>query len=182
MKLLLAFAPFAAFVVAERLLGVPIGLGTGAAVALLMLVRDAVSPQRKVKLLEIGTTLLFGGLTAYALINDVQWSIAAVRLRVDIGLTLVVLASIALRQPFTLQYARESVSRERWDNPQFLRVNYVISTAWAAAFAVLALADALMEYVPTLPHGAGIALTIAALLGAMKFSKWYPQRAVAGHA
>jgi hypothetical protein len=66
------------------------------------------------------------------------------------------------------------VSRERSDSPRFLRVNYVISAAWALAFAVLALADALMEYVPTVPRSAGIALTIVAILAAMKFTRWYP--------
>jgi hypothetical protein len=166
MNLLLAFPPFVAFVIIERLFGVPFGLGAGAAVAAL-------------KILEIGTTLLFASLTAYALVNDVQWSIAAVRLRVDAGLALVVLTSIASRQPFTLQYARESVSRDQWDTPRFLRVNYVISTAWAVAFAVLALADLLMAYVPTLPHGAGIALTVIAIVAAMKFTKWYPAQIVA---
>jgi hypothetical protein len=179
MNLLLAFPPFVAFVIIERLFGVPFGLGAGAAVAALMMLRDAVSPNRKVKILEIGTTLLFASLTAYALVNDVQWSIAAVRLRVDAGLALVVLTSIASRQPFTLQYAHESVSRDQWDTPRFLRVNYVISTAWAVAFAVLALADLLMAYVPTLPHGAGIALTVIAIVAAMKFTKWYPAQIVA---
>jgi hypothetical protein len=177
MNLLLAFSPFAAFVVVERLMGVVYGLAAGALVAAIMLARDAASAERKVKLLEIGTVLLFSGLMIYALVTDVQWSIAAVRLRVDTGLMLIVLASIALRQPFTLQYARESVPRERWESPAFLRVNDVISSVWAIAFAVLALADAMMEYLPTVPHGAGIALTVMALLAAMKFSRWYPQAA-----
>lgn len=179
MNLLLAFSPFVAFVIIERLFGVPLGLSAGAAVAALLLLRDALSPNRKVKLLEIGTTLLFASLTLYALVNDVQWSVAAVRLRVDAGLAPVVLASIALRQPFTRQYARESVNRDQWNTPRFLRVNYVISTAWAVAFSVLALADVLMAYFPTLPHDAGIALTVVAIVAAMKFTKWYPAQAVA---
>jgi hypothetical protein len=176
MNLLLAFSPFAAFVILERVFGVVVGLGVGAFVAAIVLLRDALSSQRKVKLLEIGTTLLFASLAIYALVSNVEWSVAAVRLRVDAGLALVVLASIALRQPFTLQYAREAVSRERLDSPRFLRVNYVISAAWVGAFAVLALADALMEYVPTVPRSAGIALTIVAILAAMKFTRWYPVR------
>jgi hypothetical protein len=175
MNLLLAFSPFAAFVILERVFGVVVGLGVGAFVAAIVLLRDALSSQRKVKLLEIGTTLL-ASLAIYALVSNVEWSVAAVRLRVDAGLALVVLASIALRQPFTLQYAREAVSRERLDSPRFLRVNYVISAAWVGAFAVLALADALMEYVPTVPRSAGIALTIVAILAALKFTRWYPVR------
>ena len=90
MTLLLAFAPFIAFVVIERLVSVPEGLGAGAIVAAALLARDLVTPGRAIKLLEIGTVLLFGALTVYALSNDVQWSIAAVRLRVDAGLMLIV--------------------------------------------------------------------------------------------
>lgn len=179
MNLLLAFAPFVAFVIIERVFGVQLGLSAGAIVAVMMVLRDAFDRNRSVKLLEIGTTLLFVALTTYALFNDVQWSIAAVRLRVDGGLTLIVLTSLAVRKPFTLQYAREKVHPEQWDSPRFLRVNYVISAVWAVAFALLALADALMAYVPTLPHATGIILTVAAIVAALKFTSWYPEQAVA---
>ncbi len=176
MNLLLAFAPFIAFVVIERLVGVPAGLAAGAIVGAVLLVRDWVTPGRRVKLLEIGTVLLFGALTVYALMNAVQWSIAAVRLRVDAGLMLIVLASIALRQPFTIQYARETVDREHWDSPEFVHVNYVISAAWAVAFGALVLADIVMAYVPTLPHSVGVIATVVALFAAVKFTAWYPDQ------
>ena len=179
MNLLLAFAPFFAFVVIERLAGVPAGLAAGAIVAAALQVRDLLTPGRRIKLLEIGTGLLFGVLTVYALTNDVQWSIAAVRLRVDAGLMLIVLASIALRQPFTLQYARETVSREHWDSPDFVHINYVISAAWAVAFGALVLADIVMAYVPALPHSTGVIATVAALIAAVKFTSWYPEQRVA---
>jgi hypothetical protein len=88
MNLLLAFSPFAAFVILERVFGVVVGLGAGAGVAAILLLRDALNARRKVKLLEIGTTLLFGALAIYALVFNVAWSIAAVRLRVDTGLSM----------------------------------------------------------------------------------------------
>jgi hypothetical protein len=174
MNLLLAFAPFIAFVVIERMVGVPAGLAAGAIVAAVLLVRDLV--------MEIGTALLFGALTVYALANDVQWSIAAVRLRVDAGLMLIVLASLALRQPFTLQYAREVVGREHWHSPDFVHTNYVISAAWAVAFGVLVLADVVMAYVPALPHSTGIIATVVALIATVKFTSWYPEQRVAKRA
>jgi hypothetical protein len=177
MNLLLAFAPFMAFVVIERLVGVPAGLAAGAIVTAVLLVRDLVTPVHRVKVLEVGTVLLFGALTVYALTNDVQWSIAAVRLRVDAGLMLIVLASIALRQPFTLQYAREVVGREHWHSPDFVHTNYVISAAWAVAFGVLVLADLVMAYVPALPHSTGIIATVVALIATAKFTSWYPRAA-----
>lgn len=170
MNMLLAFAPFIAFVVIERAVGTSAGLVAAAFVAAVLLARDLVSRERRVKILEVGTFALFGALAAYALIADPSWSVAAVRLRVDTGLLLIVLASIALRQPFTLQYAREQVSRELWSTPAFVRTNYRITFAWALAFAAMVAADLLMVTMPTLPHIAGILITVAALYSAIKFT------------
>ena len=149
MNLLLAFSPFILFVVIERLFGIPAGLGAGAIAAALLLVHDLVMPGRSPKLLEIGTFLLFGALALYALATGAPWSIAAVRLRVD---------------------------RSIWNDPQFLRANYVISAAWAVAFAVLVLADVAMAARPALPHAGAVAATVLALLAAAWFTDWYPQR------
>ena len=176
MNLLLAFAPFIVFVVAERLAGIPAGLGAGAAVSAFLLIRDLLTPGRGVRLLELGTLFLFGFLALYALAMNPRWSIAAVRLRVDAGLMLIVLASMALRQPFSLQYARERVDQLHWDSPEFLQVNYVISAAWAVAFGVLVLADIVMATMPALPHAGGVAATVVALAAAAWFTGWYPEQ------
>jgi len=176
MNLLLAFAPFIVFVVVERLASIPIGLAAGALAAVALLVRNLLTPGRSVKILEIGTFLLFGLLSLYALATSPQWSIAAVRLRIDAGLLIIVLASMAMRQPFSLQYARQSVDPRHWDSPEFLRINYVISAAWAVAFAVLVLADVVMVYLPALPHAFGVATTVLALAVAAWFTGCYPEQ------
>ncbi|QJP16694.1 hypothetical protein G3545_25490 [Starkeya sp. ORNL1] len=175
MNILLAFAPFLAFALIDRLVGATEGLVAAAIIALAMVIRDRVNG-RSPKILEIGTALLFGGLAAYALFVKPDWSILGVRLRVDAGLLLIVLATIALRQPFTLQYARESVAPELWDSPQFLRTNYVITAVWALAFAVLVIADLVLIYRPDIPPKFGIFATVLALLGAARFTRSYPDR------
>lgn len=101
MNLLLAFAPFIIFVVVERLFGIPAGLAAGALTSVALLVRDLLTPGRSPKLLEIGTFLLFGGLTLLQLAIGEQWSIADVRLRVDAGLLLIVLLSMVFQRPFS---------------------------------------------------------------------------------
>ena len=92
------------------------------------------------------------------------------------GLLLVVLASMAAGRPFTLQYARDQVAPEFWDQPEFIRTNYVITGAWALAFAVMVLAELALLYMPGLPPHAGVVAIILALVGAVKFTGWYPQR------
>lgn len=176
MGILLAFLPFIVYVVVERLAGVRLGLVAATGVAAGLLLRDLVSREKKIKLLELGTMVLFGGLAAYAFLANVVWSIPAVRLRVDAGLLLIVLLSMMLRQPFTLQYAREKVPQELWGEAAFLRTNYVITGVWAAAFAVMVAVDLAMLYVPTLPLRTAIIVTILAIYGAARFTAWYPER------
>jgi hypothetical protein len=177
MGILLAFAPFFVFIVVERLLGVTAGLAAATATSAGLLVRDALSRKKTIKVLEIGTLLLFGGLTAYTVMVKTAWSIPAVRLWVDAGLLVIVLVSLAVRQPFTLQYAREQVSRELWDTPEFVRTNYIITAVWAGAFALMVAADLMMLFVPALPTFVAILVTVAALWGAARFTSWYPERA-----
>ncbi len=175
MGILLAFAPFIGFALVERLVGPTQGLVCGALVAAALLLRDVLIKGQRAKVLEVGTTLLFGGLALYALLAGASWSILGVRLCVDAGLLLIVLVSIALRQPFTLQYAREQTSQEIWNRPEFIRTNYVITGVWALAFMVMVAADLVMLGRPDVPLRFGIITTILALVGAIKFTSWYPE-------
>ena len=176
MNILLAFAPFIAFAVLDRLVGATPGLMAGALVAAGLVLRDALSTSRRVKILEVGTVVLFGGLTCYSLVMAVTWTIVGVRLCVDAGLLVIVLLSLAVRQPFTLQYARESVAKEFWETREFLRTNDAISGVWAGAFALMVGADLVMLYVPSVPTRVGVWVSILAIFGAYRFTEWYPQR------
>jgi hypothetical protein len=176
MGIVLSFAPFIAFALVDRLFGSTAGLLAGALVSAAWVARDLVGKRRSPRLLELGSLLLFGGLAIYAALASPDWSVIGVRLRVDCGLLLIVVASLAVRRPFTLQYAREQVPREDWNTPAFLKTNDVISTVWALAFVVLVAADVVMLYRPDVPLRAGIVATVLALYGAIKFTAWYPNR------
>jgi len=173
---LLAFAPFIVFALAARLLGGTAGLIAAAVVSVGLLVRDLVGSGRAPKVLEIGAAVLFAGLALFAVLAGPAWSIMDVRLRVDAGLLLIVLVSLAIRRPFTLQYARETVPREYWDRPAFIRTNAIITAAWALAFAVMVAADLVLIYAPGVPPVVGIVATVLALVAAIKFTSWYPKR------
>ncbi len=179
MGILLAFAPFLAFALIDRLSGPTEGLIAGAVVSAALLLRDLIQG-RTAKVLEIGTAILFGGLALYALLGRPSWSVVGVRLVVDAGLLLIVLASLAMRRPFTLQYARERVAPELWGEPEFVRTNHVITAVWALAFAVMVVAELVLLYVPDIPPRAGIVAIVLALVGAVKFTGWYPERRRAG--
>jgi hypothetical protein len=174
MGMLLAFAPFIAFAIIDRVVGSIDGLMAGAVTSALLLAWGAIH-HRAPKILEAGTFLLFFGLAVYAILAKPIWSIMDVRLRVDAGLLAIVVASMALRRPFTLQYARETVDKAAWESPAFLRTNNVITAVWALAFLAMVVADLILIYRPDLPR-VGIFITVAALVGALKFTSWYPER------
>ena len=177
MGALLGFLPFIVFALVERSLGVVPGLACAALVSVGLLVRDRLRGQREVNILEAGSALVFGALTAWVLLaGSDTWSIWRVRLWVDGGLTLVVLFGMALGRPFTLPYARRQVSPQIAATPAFLRVNQVISGAWALALAVLTAADLLMVLRPQTPFWVGVGLTLGALAIAAWFTRWYPAR------
>jgi hypothetical protein len=176
MGILLAFAPFFVFAVVDRFWGSTQGLAAGAATSAILILREWKRSRGNPKILEIGTFLLFGGLAVYSALSSTGASIMSVRLRVDAGLLAIVLITIAFRRPFTLQYARERVPREQWSSPAFINTNYTLTAAWAAAFAVVVAADALLLFRPDLPSWIGIAATILALAGAFKFTEWFPER------
>ena len=176
MGILLAFAPFIAFALVDRLIGSTQGLIAGAATSAILLLRDWLGRQGKPKILEIGTTILFGALALYSVLGGPAWSIMDVRLRVDVGLLLIVLSTLFVGKPFTLQYAREQVPQHLWNTPRFIRSNYVITGVWSAGFLILVLADLILIYRPDLPPRIGILATVLALIGAFKFTQWYPEK------
>jgi hypothetical protein len=173
MSILLGLTPFIVFFVLMRLVHPLAGLGAAFAVSVLM---GFVQWRRgeSIKVLEVGSLVLFGVLTLYTLIVAPEWTVATVRLAVDGGLFLIAAVSLLIRQPFTLQYARESVPQELWTSPIFFTTNVRITAVWTAAFAVMTAADAAAQYVEAIPVWVDIAATIAAFVGAFWFTRWYP--------
>jgi hypothetical protein len=176
MGILLSFAPFILYALMSRSAPLTVSLFSAAALAAVLLLRDHFIRHRSPKLLEIGTVLLFGGLGIYVLLTRGAWSIPEVRLAVDGGLLLIVVFSMLIRQPFTLQYAREQAPKEFHDSPRFLAVNQVLTAVWGLAFALMAGADLIMARLPQAPLAVGVVITVVALAGAAWFTGWYPNR------
>jgi hypothetical protein len=173
MSILISLAPFAVCFVLMRLVSPSAGL-TGALLASLVLCLDMWRRGASVKILELGGLVLFGLLITYTLLVAPRWSVATVRLVVDGGLLAMVLVSLAIGRPFTLQYARERVPKAFWSSPVFFATNRVITAVWAAAFAGLVVADAAAEYILAVPRWLDVATSIAVFAGAVWFTRWYP--------
>jgi hypothetical protein len=174
MSILLGLSPFLTFFVLMRLVTPVAGL-LGALIVSMFLCLHMWWRSESVKILEVGSLILFGLLSAYTVLAVPHWTVAKVRLAVDGGLLAIALISLAIDRPFTLQYAREQVPEQFWGLPLFLRTNRIVTGIWAATFAILVAADAAAEYVALIPIWVDVVVSIAVFVGAVVFSRRYPQ-------
>ena len=173
MMIFLVLAPYGAFATLMLVTSVVVSLFAAAAICLVVMAYDMVRG-RSIKMLGAGSAILFAALGCYLTLVDSSLSSSAVRLTVDAGVLAIMLISLAIRRPFTLQYAREVVDAETAGLPGFLKANYIITWAWATANLLMVTASVLMIYVPGLPLWSGIAIAFAARNTAVYFTKWYP--------
>ena len=174
MTIFLVLAPFGAFATLMLVTSAVASLFASAAICLMVIGYDVLRG-RSIKMLGAGSVILFAALGFYLVAVDSSLSTSAVRLTIDAGVLAISLASLAIRQPFTLQYAREMVDPETAKLPGFRKANYVITWAWTAAFLLMLIANILMIYLPGLPLWSGLAIAFAARNTAVYFTKWYPK-------
>ena len=176
MNILLGFAPYIAFFLFMRTVSIDAGLWAALVVAVLIGARNW-TRSGSLKVLEAGTVLIFLVLVIFTAAEHWKWTVMAVRLAVDAGLLAIVLVSLSIGRPFTLQYARERVAQQYWHTPLFLTMNREITFVWAAALATLVAAHAAVIFVPVVPWWLDIVLTISVLAAALRFTALYPKYA-----
>jgi len=181
MGILLGFTPFIAFAVADRLASLALSLGIAAVVSFALILRTRTRGESP-KVLEIGTFVLFALMGLCATVLHTRWNISLVRCVVDGGLLGIMLLSIVVGRPFTLEYARERVPSTIYDSPPFIRQNYIITAVWAVSMAIIVLADLALHFLPRFPVWAGGAAIGVAFTAALVFSRWYPRRHKPGQA
>ena len=179
MTIFLILAPFGVFGLLMLVTSAAVSLFATA--ALCLIISYDVIRGRSVKIFMAGAVVVFGALGCYVTLVGGHWSSVAVRLAVDGGFLAIALLSIAIRLPFTLQYARESVNHETTLLPGFMRANYIITWAWTGALVLMLIADIMMIYLPSLPLWIGLATAFAARNSAVYFTKWYPRYRRAKH-
>lgn len=143
-----------------------------AAIILLFPTRD----RGRIKLLDLISVAFFAALTIAGLILDrsqLMW-LEDYSQAISSGvLALVVLGSLAF-VPFTEQYARERVPEQYWSKPSFKRVNRTLTLVWGLTFAVCALLGVIAQHDRGGSAWLNWILPIVLLVGAFKFTAWYP--------
>jgi hypothetical protein len=175
MLFFIILSPYMAFTAMAYLASLTDSLMAAALVSLAINLIDHVRG-RSPKAVGLVTTAMLSALASYFVLDETEWSRVEIGLFFDFGIFAVALISIALRRPFTLQYARENIDAATQADPGFLQVNYVLTSVWAGAMALMMAVDVLSIYLPSLPLWAGLVLTFVLRSSAVQFTKWYPQR------
>ncbi len=135
-----------------------------------------------VKLMDVFDLIFFTGFVIVGILGSrgvITWMEMWAGELTNLALTAFVVITILMRQPFTLQYAKESTDPSLWDNPVFLRINYTICWVWGAAFAfqsVMGLySDAIIKNNNN--FWSSWILQIAALVFAISFTEFWPDYA-----
>lgn len=173
LKLLLAFAPWLAFLVIAQ--GSLARLKAGLLVALGLSVVMGVARLHRGIVLWSG--LAFFAFAAVAVAGfENMWAVAWMGVLANGALAASTWLTVALGRPFTLDYAREHVDPSLWDDPGFLRTNMLITSAWGAVFTANALlAVGKKEHFAMGELGYEL-LSYILLVGAAFFSTWYPKQ------
>jgi hypothetical protein len=177
------FAPWILLAVVDGPSRVVLAAGLACALGALICAAGALAGKRP-KLLDLTAITFFGALAiaaALASAGSRHWLGVWSEELSNAAIAFVALLSLAIRRPFTLQYARESTERTLWNTPLFLRINYVITAVWAAALV----ANFIVGYIGDGPlHQPNNIWTnwiipIGLIVLAIKFTGWYPDHATA---
>ncbi|HEY5046485.1 MAG TPA: hypothetical protein VII49_00505 [Rhizomicrobium sp.] len=170
--ILLGFAPFIAFSLLTNV-SVDLALWVAFAASFAIAIRDF-AQSRLLRMLDMGCVALFGLFSLYVGFIQPGISVQMARLVVDGGLFAMAILSIVLRHPLTLQYAREQVPKEFWNTARFVFTNYLVTAAWALAFALMALIEAVANKDKHLPVTLDVAVSLLILAVAILFTARYP--------
>ncbi len=174
MAIFFTFAPFGAFSLLLMVTASAVAAFAAAILAAGLVIFDVIG-KRPVKILAAGTLLMFGGMSVYLFSSGDVWSDSTLRMAVDCGLLAISLFSLAIRLPFTIQYARETVDAETAALPGFVQANYVLTSMWATAFVLMLAANLTVIYMPTLPLWTALVTVFGVRNAAIWFTHWYAQ-------
>jgi hypothetical protein len=141
---------------------------------------------KRPKLLDWGTFVIMAVFTVVALVVDESWLGNWLNPILNGSLCLLMVLTVAVGRPFTIEYAKEEAPPEVWDSPQFTHINLVITGVWILAALAMTIGSAVDTAYSTgivastpqtaknVESWANWGVTVIALVVAMKFTGWYP--------
>lgn len=171
--LLTAFIPWIFFALFYRGQG-PANIWASLGAALLMIGFNG-RELRKRFILPWGSLLFFVLLALNNALSLWVWAKMHAFQIVNSTLAAIVLISMAIGQPFTLQYAREEAPREKWSHPLFLKINWILTSIWAVLMIIMAIPSYILtEEAIQASWFFNYGLSIICIVLGLRCNKWIP--------
>lgn len=171
-KIFISFIPWIAFWVLGGNIDFLHVITISFALSLLFFLKDF--QQKKYKVLDIGTLIFFVAVLLSSFtqfLEKIQFYALPLS---NLAMFVIVLFSLLIRKPFTIEYAKEEVEEQYWKSSRFQYINFVLSNVWGLAFAI----NAVVSYLYVLhPQNIDLIVHALSLLGAIVFTAWYPKYA-----
>jgi carotenoid cleavage dioxygenase len=125
-------------------------------------------------ILPWGTLLFFIFSAVTLIIFDMDWVAVHMGVLVPAMLALIAWSSFLVNKPFTLQYAKQQVPKEKWDHPVFIFINRVLTSSWGIIF-LFNLGMNLLRQFYGLEHWVCSLTTDITSIGGLWFTIWFPK-------
>lgn len=171
MRQVRGFLPWIAYPVAAALIDRRLAAVGALAIAVIAL---ASRRSGSTDIFTAAAVTFFAGLTVLAFAAPTSGVHHYVGALTPAALALAALVSIAIRQPFTIPFAKRVAPVELWGTPMFMHINVVLTAVWATSFA--AMAAVIASVLAFSPHAVGIVIAaqIAGFVIPMRICRRYP--------
>jgi hypothetical protein len=172
-KLTGAFAPWLSFLLIAH--GTMFRVKVGLAVALSLSVAMGIARLHRGIILWIGLVFFSYAMVAVVAFED-HWTLQHMGMLANGVLAAGSWLTVIVKRPFTLDYAKEHADRALWDNPVFLKTNYVVTSVWAAVFTLNTGMAFLKMNRLVFDELTAELMSYTFLVGGALFTIWYPNR------
>lgn len=85
-------------------------------------------------ILSLGAAIYLLAVLIVEIFYPNQWLVQNIVIVSNLVLAAIAWISLAVKFPFTLQYAREQQPKEKWHNPTFIFINNFLTAVWGVVF------------------------------------------------
>ena len=151
-------------------------------VALIVLIIKNKDEFKKGFILTWGSVIFFALMLILVAIFHINWLVTHTWILSNAALALISWSSLAVKKPFTLQYAREQVKKELWNHPAFIKINVHLTVIWALVFTFCMLIHITQLYWQPFPSWfyqiITNGLSLLAILFTMRYPTFYKKRSL----
>jgi len=174
-KLLFVFSPWIAFWIITGGHS-PLRLRIGICVAAAMIAVMGITRLHRGVILWAGVAFFSFAMVLVVWLMNI-WVIHHLGILTSGSLFLATFFSMLIARPFTEDYARDHVPIELWDQPNFIRSCYTVTTAWGLIFLANTLVNVAKLYYPDFGEWSYRGVELGIIVSGIVFTTVYSERA-----